>query len=54
MERREEVEVERDSPKRAPIAKLAFSSSSWFTAAKALKMSGAPLPRASSVTPATF
>ena len=42
------------SPNRAPTAKLAFSSSSWFTAAKALKISGAPFPRASNVTPATF
>ena len=42
------------SPNRAPTARLALLSSSWLTAAKALKMSGAPLPSARRVTPATF
>ena len=43
-----------NSPNNAPTARLAFSGSSWLTAAKALKISGAPLPSANSVTPATF
>lgn len=41
-------------PNRAPTARLALLSSSWLMAAKELKMSGAPLPRARRVTPATF
>ena len=40
-------------PNSAPTARLAFLSSSWLIAAKALKMSGAPLPRARRVTPYT-
>ena len=41
------------SPNSAPTARLAFLSSCWLIAAKALKMSGAPLPRARRVTPYT-
>ena len=41
----------KNSPNKAPKARLALLMSGWFMAASALNISGAPLPKASKVTP---